>query len=410
MKSDLDRLMQERGLAALIVPVSDHYSYALDYLVGGVHITSGIAVKTVGAAPVIVANPMETDEAAASGLQVYSTTDLGYIDFLKAAEGDGTRATVPFWGHVLKQLGVMEGKVGIYGVGDLHFIVELVKLLSVAHPQYQFSGEMGTTLFDQASLTKGADEMARIQDVARRTGEVLQATWDYIAGHAADAEGTVIQADHTPLTIGDVKRFIRRELLDRGLECNTMIFAQGRDGGVPHSRGQESMALKVGEAIVFDLFPQELGGGYFHDTTRTWSIGHAREDVQQAYNTVMEAFDIALETFAVNKPTHLMQEAVLDHFESKGHPTSRSKEGTTDGYVHSLGHGVGLKIHERPSISHLRKEDMFQVGNVITIEPGLYYPNQGYGVRVEDTFYVSQSGELISLTDFRKDLVLPLRG
>ncbi len=409
MKSDLDRLMQERNLAAIIIPAGYQYSSALDYLIGNVGISSGMAIKKIGEAPVIIANPMETEEAAASGLKVYSTTDMGYVNFLKAAEGDGTKAAIPFWGHCLKQLGVTQGKIGIYGVGELNFIVELVTLLRVAFPEYEFAGELGGTLFDIAGITKDADEIARIQSIAERTDQVWQATWDYIAGHSEQNE-TVVKTDRTPLTIGDVKRFVRRELLDRGLECNSMIFAQGRDGGFPHSRGQEDMALQTGQPIVFDLFPQEIGGGYHHDSTRTWCINEAPAEVQRIYDTVVEAFDIAVETFAVNKPAYLMQEAVLDHFERSGHPTGRSHEGTTEGYVHSLGHGVGLKIHERPSITHLRKDDIFQKGNVVTIEPGLYYPNQGIGMRVEDTFYVTDDGQLISLTPFRKDLVLPLKG
>jgi Xaa-Pro aminopeptidase len=74
-----------------------------------------------------------------------------------------------------------------------------------------------------------------------------------------------------------------------------------------------------------------------------------------------------------------------------------------------LGHGVGLNIHEFPRLHHLSKEDIAQIGNFITIEPGLYYPEDGFGVRVEDSFIVNENGELVSITPFRKDLVLPLK-
>jgi len=131
-------------------------------------------------------------------------------------------------------------------------------------------------------------------------------------------------------------------------------------------------------------------------------------EVREAYDTVMEAFDISVETFGLNKPTHLMQEAVLDHYEAKGHPTIRSDPRAMEGYIHTLGHGVGIDIHESPSISHTRRDDVFQIGNVLTIEPGLYYPDRGYGVRVEDLFVIDESGALVSLTSFRKDLVIPL--
>src|SRR5690606_36882179 len=115
-------------------------------------------------------------------------------------------------------------------------------------------------------------------------------------------------------TIGDVKRFIRRTLMDHDLEDTGMIFAQGRDAGFPHSRGQSDMPLKLGQSIVFDLFPREIGGGYHHDVTRTWCIGYAPEDVQQTYDVVMQSFEIAMNAYAEpGQPAYTLQEAVLDY-------------------------------------------------------------------------------------------------
>ncbi|GAB4529480.1 MAG: hypothetical protein OHK0046_49410 [Anaerolineae bacterium] len=400
--------MAARGLDAVLVAVDEYYSPYLDYLVGAVSMGHGLAIKARGAEPVLFANPMETEEAAASGKQVFSITDMGWYDLLSANGNDRVKAEVGLWGRCLAQVGLERGKIGIYGVGDVHVMLDFIEMVKAAHPQYTFVGETGRTLFDEAGLTKDAQELERIKSVAARTSTVLQMTWDFIAGHKATGE-TVVKDDGTPLTIGEVKRFIRRALMDHELEEAHMIFAQGRDGGFPHSRGQAEMPLMLGQAIVFDLFPRELGGGYFHDVTRTWCIGYAPDDVRETYNTVMEAFDISIEAYGLNKPTHLMQEAVLDYFESKGHPTSRSQPGTINGYVHSLGHGIGLKIHEKPSITHLRQDDIFQVGNVVTIEPGLYYPEKGYGVRIEDALYVAEDGSLVTLTDFHKELVIPLQ-
>ena len=410
MKSQLDSLMQERDLAALLVFVGHDPSAALDYLTGGVRITGGAAIKLDGHLPVLIVNGMETAEAAATGLEVYDYHTLGMEDARKAAENNPTLTQILFWGGALEKLGLVEGKVGVYGTIDSNITLALIDGMREKFPQYTFVGEMQPTLFDAAYTTKDPDEIAKIKSVAQRTSAVVRATWDFISTHRADDDETVVKDDGSPLTVGDVKRFVRRELLDNDLEDTAMIFAQGADGGHPHSRGTESEALKLGQAIVFDLFPREIGGGYHHDMTRTWCIGYAPAEVREAYDQVMESFDIALEQFGVGKPTHLMQEAVQDHLERLGHPTQRSHPGTGVGYVHSLGHGVGLNIHESPSISHLRKEDKFAVGNVITIEPGVYYPERNFGVRIEDMLIVSERGELITLTDVPKDLVLPLRG
>jgi Xaa-Pro aminopeptidase len=85
--------------------------------------------------------------------------------------------------------------------------------------------------------------------------------------------------------------------------------------------------------------------------------------------------------------------------------------GTDTGYVHSLGHGIGLNVHESPGISHQSPEKtVFKAGNVVTIEPGLYYPDRGYGIRVEDSVYIDENGHLHNLTNFPYDLVIPLDG
>jgi Xaa-Pro aminopeptidase len=407
MKSQLNSLMADRNLEAIVILASHDYSAPLDYLVGSVHITGGMAWKKRNADPILVVGGMEIEEARASGLTCYTYSDFGYYELLAQHHNDPLQANVALWGVILDRLGIRGGKIGIYGTNEIHQLLALVDLLRQTYPQFSFVGEAGTTLFDQASLTKSSDELDRIQSVAKRTNDVLEATWNFIAGHDVVNE-VVMKGHNTPLTIGDVRTFVRRSLLERGLEDTGMIFAQGRDAGFPHSRGQDDMPLRLGQSIVFDLFPRELGGGYHHDVTRTWCIGYAPQEVHELYQQVMTAFDIAVEAYALNKQTYLLQTAVQDYFEKLGHPTLRSDANTQVGYTHSLGHGVGLKIHERPRIAHNSPDDVFSIGNVITIEPGLYYPDKGVGIRIEDSFYITETGELVSLTPFRKDLVLPM--
>lgn len=410
MKSDLDQLMAARGLDALIAYCNETYSPPLYYLSNGAHVTRALVIKKLGSEPIFFVNSMEVEEAAKSGLKVYTENELGLPELVKELNGDREKAWPIFWERCLRTAGVEGGKVGVYGVVEVSLMLGLVRAIEAAYPQYTFVAEMGLnslSLFDEAYLTKDADEIIRMRSVAARTSQALQATWDFIASHVADGE-RVVNANGEALTIGAVKRFVRRTLLDYDLEDTGMIFAQGRDGGFPHSRGEDDMELRLGQAIVFDLFPQEIGGGYFHDCTRTWSLGYATPEVQEAYNQVMDAFDISVEVFRPGMPAKNMQNVVQDYFESKGHPTTRSQPSTDVGYTHSLGHGLGLNIHERPSISHI-SPDTLQRGNVFSIEPGLYYPDRGFGVRVEDTVYVDENGELVTLTDFPKTLVLPIQ-
>lgn len=409
MKSDLDNLMAARGLDALIAYCNETYSPPVDYLSNGAHVTRALIVKKRGSEPIFIVNSMEVEEAAKSGLTVYTESEIGLPDLVKELNGDREKAHPIFWERCLRKAGVESGTIGLYGVLEFSAALALVRAIEASYPQYRFAAEMGLnslSLFDEAYTTKDEDEIMRMRSVAARTSQVLQTTWDFIASHTADGDRVVDQSGEA-LTIGAVKRFVRRTLLDYDLEDTGMIFAQGRDAGFPHSRGEDDTELRLGQAIVFDLFPREIGGGYFHDCTRTWSLGYATPEVQEAYNQVMDAFDIAVEVFRPGVPAKNLQEAVQDYFEGKGHPTTRSQPSTDVGYVHSLGHGLGLNIHERPSVSHISK-DSLQRGNVFSIEPGLYYPDRGFGVRVEDTVVVDENGELITLTDFPKTLVLPL--
>ena len=408
MKSDIDRLMRDRELNAIIITGGEEFNSARYYLSNGARITHGSIFKVVDKPALLICNRMELEEAAKSGLEVRTDVELGFYERYREAESDSIRATVLHWSDVLRHLGVSAGRVGLYGAWQVNKTIALYEALRAGLAEYEFVAEAENTLIEEAMLTKDADEIARMKSVAERANAVMALAWDFIAG-LRRAGDNLHDKEGRRVTIGDVKDLARRELMARGLEDTDMIFAQGRDAGFPHSRGEADMPLKAGQTIVFDLFPRELGGGYHHDMTRTWCIGYAPPEVRETYDLVMEAFDISIEAFGLNKPTCHMQEAVLDHFENAGHATTRSDPSTMAGYVHSLGHGVGIDIHERPSLSHLRRDDICQIGNILTIEPGLYYPERGFGVRVEDLFVVNEKGELISLTPFRKDLVIPLK-
>ena len=408
MKADLDRLMAARELQAIVVTGDELYSAERDYLTGGARVTGGLVVKVRGAAPVMVVNPMEIEEARASGLPVISLQDLGWAQLLQEADGDRELVQVSIWQRALHRLEAPPGRVGVYGAAAAHKLIELLPRLQ-ALEGYEFCGERGMTLFDEAAMTRDADEMQRIRRVAAGTDATLRAAWDFVAGHRA-VDDLVCDDRGAPLTIGQLRRFVRRVLLDHDLEDMGMILAQGRDAGFPHSRGRDDRPLRCGQTLVFDLFPREHGGGYHHDVTRTWCPGRVPDEVASIYETVSRACEIALDAWTEpGQPAGELQNAVLDFFEDAGHPTLRSDPGATAGYVHSLGHGLGLSIHERPSLSHLG-DDRLQVGNVFSIEPGLYYPERGLGVRLEDTVTIDESGALVTLTDFHKQILLPLQG
>jgi Xaa-Pro aminopeptidase len=240
---------------------------------------------------------------------------------------------------------------------------------------------------------------------------------DFIRDHQAvrrakdgSAVEMLVKSDGTPLTVGDVKRFGRGRLLVHELEDpEGMIFAIGRDAGVPHSRGEPDDPICLGQTIVFDFFPREMGGGYFHDVTRTFCLGYAPPEVEKTYNDVHECFDRVIEALEPDTPTRRYEELTCEVFEAQGHNTHRVDSSKQEGYVHPLGHGTGLKIHERPIFGlSPTNQDVLRPGSVVTIEPGLYYPDEGFGIRIEDTVYLDKYGQFHSLTEYDKELVVEI--
>jgi Xaa-Pro aminopeptidase len=188
-----------------------------------------------------------------------------------------------------------------------------------------------------------------------------------------------------------------------------MTVAQGRDAGVPHNAGKDDEIVELGKTIVFDIFPQELGNGYFYDFTRTICFGHALAEVQKIHEIVKQAQDLVIDKLHVGARMSTIEKDLCKFFEKQGHPTYLNHPDTEQGYCHPLGHGLGLNVHERPYFNALDSNtDRIKPGHVFTVEPGLYYPNKGFGVRLEDVIYVDTTGRVANLTNYPRNLVVEL--
>ena len=128
--------------------------------------------------------------------------------------------------------------------------------------------------------------------------------------------------DGSPITIGEVKRKINLWLAEHGVENpEGTIFAIGRDAGIPHSTGTATDALRLGQTIVYDIFPCEAGGGYFYDFTRTWCLGYAPDSVLKVYEDVKKVYDTLPAELKLNAPFANYQKRTCELFEAMGHPT-----------------------------------------------------------------------------------------
>jgi Xaa-Pro aminopeptidase len=409
MKIDLDRLMAERNLDALMVMGDARGNMALNYLTGGAHMENILVTKRRTGPLTLVHGSMERDMAAQTGLVLVDRdTVYNQYELLKKHDGDRLAARVDYLAQVIRDQG-LHGRLGVYGMVDAGEALAVLNRLA-GQIDGELVGEYGDTLFTLARQTKDDAEIAEMAEAGRLTCMVVGEVREFIQGHQTRGE-MVVRPDGEPLTIGDVKSFMRQRHQVHGLmEDHGCIFSQGRDAGVPHNYGDPTMPLRLGQSIIFDIFPMRPSG-YFHDMTRTWSLGYATDEVLQAYEQCKVIFDRVVNNLAVGTPCRDYQILTCEYFEALGHKTPLNTPGTQEGYVHGLGHGLGLDIHEEPRLSHAAgNETLLQPGHVFSVEPGLYYPERGFGVRVEDTVALLETGELVNLTNYPYDLVLPMKG
>ena len=402
MKSDLDGLMLSGNLDAIMVLGDAHHNPPMYYLTGGGHVNHAVLIKKRAAAAVLFCNVMEREEAARSGLNVVALPNSPMEIFFGA---EGVRQC--------SDAKLTQGRVGIFGHADVGETQLIVENLEKAFPSLEFVGMTGeNSIFQRAMETKDEAEVQRIRRMGKITTEVVRQTADYLTACQVRNDEVLLNEDGTPLTVGDMHSKIRLWVAERGAELPAgFIFATGHDAGVPHSVGTAEAVLRLGQTIIFDIYPAEPGGGYFYDFTRTWSLGYATPEMQGLFDQVKEIYDRLEENFDLNAPFKTYESMVCDYFESRHHPTKRTTPPVPlEGYVHSLGHGVGLNVHERPHSAFSKADDnLLKPGVVFTSEPGLYYPDKNMGFRIEDTYWMNPRGNVERLAEYPYDFVLPMK-
>ena len=410
MKSDLDRLLKDNHAEALWITGPAQHNPPMVYLTGGGHMTQADVIQRVGQPPLLCHAPMEREEAARTGLQTLNYSKFPLKERLAAANGDHLTASALLYKSIFEEIGLREGKVLLYGRTDVGKYFSIINKLQELLPGLQFQGDLDDSVLLQAMATKDEAELEHIREMGKRVVTVVSRVADFLTHHKVEDEA-LVKSDGTPLLIGDVKSQINLWLSELGAENpEDTIFAIGRDAGVPHSSGTPTDVMKLGQTIVFDIFPCEQGGGYFYDFTRTWCLGYAPDEAQQLYDQVKAVYDQVASELEPGQNAAHFQARTCELFEAQGHTTIRQDPAVESGYVHSLGHGVGLNIHEKPWFSRPNDPtNKLMPGSVFTIEPGLYYPDRGMGVRLEDTYYATQAGHFEKFVDYPMELVLPMK-
>ena len=232
---------------------------------------------------------------------------------------------------------------------------------------------------------KTKDEIAKLQKSQRAAVTAMKAAISLIGSSKIDRQNRLLIGKDF-LTSEKVRQLIHKTLIDFDCAGVETIVAGGDQGTDPHERG--SGKLYAGQSIIIDIFPRSEKTGYWGDITRTVCRGKATPELKKLYNAVKASQAAGLKAVKPGICADEIHALCKQVFEQRGFET-KEVNGAHVGFIHGTGHGVGLDIHELPRVG--TSGEILEVGNVITIEPGLYYPGLG-GVRIEDTVVVTETG------------------
>lgn len=241
---------------------------------------------------------------------------------------------------------------------------------------------------------KTEEEAAAIRKGNRGSADGIRAAERVL--RAATIQKGKLHYEGRYLTSERLKEEIEIACLRAGSVSSHTIAAGGDQACDPHCTG--SGVLRANELIIVDVFPRVVATGYHGDMTRTFLKGKASDGQRRLVATVREAQEKALASIRAGVTGNTVHQKVLAYFQDHGYRTDRAGK-QPSGFFHGTGHGLGLEVHESPSLSVGGKG--LRVGQVVTVEPGLYYPGLG-AARIEDVVWVTKEGsELLSKCHYR---------
>jgi Xaa-Pro aminopeptidase len=383
LRGDLDTILTENDVDALLLSSDSYRDANMYYLTEFLAPDPFIFLKRVDVDPVVVVNQMEYPRAQKQSIvkDVRSYLDYNYLQTVKSAK-EPQYGAIKFIAKVAeKELGV-----GTKICVPSNFPVIAADVLR----------EEGLTIIpmfgviEEARETKDIHEVEEIRAVQVAVEEVTSEAIEIIANSDVGSNGT-LHFNGEPLTVDKIKSVFGSKLLENGcLPEEDIIVTCGTKSSDPHYAGEPEDKLKADQPIILDIYPRSIQKRYWTDMTRTIVKGRASPKLKQMFETVFEAKNASLDAIQAGALGRHIYDVCCDVLEKAGYETTRGGKKITKGMPHSLGHGVGLQIHESPRINELSTSPLRE-HNVVTVEPGLYDPQIG-GVRLEDIVEVTKSG------------------
>ena len=323
--------------------------------------------------------------------EVLSFDELNVMNLARELKSGG-RALAAAAANLLEKLGATGSPVAVPPTLGVVYADELRARGLTVTPEAK--------LFADLRRVKTEQEISYIETTQRAVEEACAHAVRILRESGVSVDGTLLH-EGEPLTSERLRFEIDTELLRRGCAASGTITAGGAQTADPHERGHGP--LKAGDPIILDIFPADKTTRYYADMTRTFVKGEPGEELQKMYDAVLESQEAALAMIGPGVNGRDIHKKVSDILHEAGYKTlvhdQRPGEPLQEGFIHGTGHGVGLEIHESPRVS-IADEKLIP-GDVVTIEPGLYYRRIG-GIRIEDLVVVTENG-CRNLTNFPKE-------
>ena len=338
-----------------------------------------ILYAEAGGAKHVFTHSMEAPRLRALGVfDVHVSEEFGVDELM----GSGMK-----WREIRAELAVREvASLGITrATVPENFPVWLADRLRAAGVELDVDQEV----FGDRRRSKSEAQIAGMRRAQRAAEAAMDTCRDMLRHSEISGDQLLLEGD--VLTVERVKAAMNQTFAEHDTTAEEYIVGPGAQGAVGHEMG--SGPIPPHTPLVVDIFPRDNASGVYTDMTRTFVVGDVPDDVREWHRLVKEALDRALAETKPGVEGRALFDGTCEIFEAAGEMTQRTKkpgEPLTDGFFHSLGHGVGLEVHEAPGLGKLGDKKLVP-GDCITIEPGLY--RQGYGgVRLEDNVLVTESG------------------
>jgi Xaa-Pro aminopeptidase len=254
-------------------------------------------------------------------------------------------------------------------------------------------------LFQSKRRVKNEAELAGIRRAQRAAEAGMRAAAELLRAAEPGSGGLVVGVD--PLTCERIKDAIRDAIVAAGSLTDQFVTSHGAQTAVGHELG--SGQIQTSEPVIIDLWPRDPESACFADMTRTFVVGEVPAELRRYHELTLESLRRSNDAVKAGVPGRTVYGTSCEPYEREGLPTQRTKQPgqvLEEGFYHSLGHGVGLEVHEAPLLG--RAPDEVLAGDVVTLEPGCYRLGFG-GCRLEDLLHVTEGGSEL-LTDFPYDL------